>query len=81
MDSKLLSSEYEETTSPLSREEQIADIKYFEQQCIENSRVEEEKAKVQNADNAILAAQELIYFELDDPSLVDIKDIKVSNEQ
>lgn len=81
MDSKPLSSEYEETTSPPSKEEQIADIKHFEQQCIENSRIEEEKAKVQNADNAILAAQELIYFELDDPSLIDMKDIKVSNEQ
>jgi len=81
VDSKPLSSEYEETTSPLSKEEQIADIKHFEQQCIENSRIEEEKAKVQNADNAILAAQELIYFELDDPSLIDMKDIKVSNEQ
>lgn len=81
VDSKPLSSECEETTSPLSKEEQIADIKHFEQQCIENSRIEEEKAKVQNADNAILAAQELIYFELDDPSLIDMKDIKVSSEQ
>jgi len=81
MDNKPLSSEYEKTTSPLSKEEQIADIKYFEQQCIENSRIEEEKAKIQSADNAIFAAQELIYFELDDPSLVDMKDIKVSDEQ
>lgn len=47
MDNKPLSSEYEETTSPLSKEEQIADIKYFEQQCIENSRIEEEKATYQ----------------------------------
>lgn len=81
MDGKPLSSKDGETTSPLSKEEQIADIKHFEQQCIENSRIEEEKAKVQNADNAILAAQELIYLELDDPYLVDMKDIAVSNEQ